>query len=175
MKIMTENKIMHMTRDFLLLFPLAVWIGGGIALGFFAAPVAFADLPSRTLAGNVMGTILYRFEWVLYAAMICLIIAEAIKYAKLPEARLTREIWITILIAVFILSQLFAIFVVNTNIEALRAQIASFDLPFDQDPNPLRKSFGMWHGFAVLCSLVGIIIGSIILFLKFVFPAPKES
>lgn len=59
---------------------LAVWIGGAIALGALAAPTLFAQLESRSKAGQVFGSILRRFARVRLAALLVTIGAATVKY-----------------------------------------------------------------------------------------------
>src|ERR1700756_6046222 len=49
---------------FLMLLSLVVWVGGIIFLSFVEAPTAFSVLPSRHMAGTVVGHSLTLLHWI---------------------------------------------------------------------------------------------------------------
>jgi uncharacterized membrane protein len=50
------------------LFALAVWVGGGVAIGFVVAPAVFEHAPSRKDAGELLGHVLRRFDRYVFVA-----------------------------------------------------------------------------------------------------------
>src|SRR5580693_2768242 len=48
------------------LFALALWVGGGAAIAFLAAPAVFEHAGSRQRAGDIVGHILKRFDTVAF-------------------------------------------------------------------------------------------------------------
>src|SRR5712664_3676675 len=48
--------------QFVSLFALALWVGGGAAISFLVAPVVFELAGSRKLAGEIVGQVLRRFD-----------------------------------------------------------------------------------------------------------------
>ena len=55
-----------MTRFFEALYSIAIaaWVGGMLAIGYIAAPVLFAQLADRTMAGNLAGAMFSVTAWV---------------------------------------------------------------------------------------------------------------
>ena len=48
--------------QFISLFALSLWVGGGAAISFLVAPVVFELAGSRKLAGQIVGQVLRRFD-----------------------------------------------------------------------------------------------------------------
>ena len=59
---------------------IALWLGGVLALGAFAAPVVFQSLELDT-AGAVMGTIFARFDRLVVAVAVIIIASEVVRVA----------------------------------------------------------------------------------------------
>ncbi len=157
----------HFLRNLLMLAPLVLWVGGGSVIAFWVAPTIFANLSSRTESGRIVGLILQKLDRLLLVGIVLLILSEAIKYVKFPSAAVsTKEIVVTILIVLLVAVQIFSMTVVTPKIHAIRDQIPSFDdLPKE---DPLRKTFGMWHGISMLCMVICLGLGTAILCLYFV-------
>lgn len=160
--IASSAQIWFYLRQIVTLVPLVLWLGGSVALAFFTAPVVFDRLP-RTEAGNLMAVIFQKFDIIGWVTIGCLLLAECIKrftplstfLATMKQGQ-SKEFWITVLIVIFLLTNLFALLMINPKIQSLRHQIPSFDLDPAADPNPLRKAFGMWHGISVITMLFGL-------------------
>jgi len=43
---------------------ISIWVGGLLAIGYLAAPILFAQLSDRTLAGNLAGAMFSAVAWV---------------------------------------------------------------------------------------------------------------
>lgn len=72
----------YLLVTFLYNLSLAVWIGGTIVLGALAAPTLFAQLESRSKAGQIFGSILRRFARLRLAALVVTIGAAAVKFVS---------------------------------------------------------------------------------------------
>jgi uncharacterized membrane protein len=125
----------HLTLSALYHLALAVWIGGGIALGAFAAPELFRQLP-RPQAGGIFGPILRRFARVRLIAIAIAIGAAGTKY--LVWETHTSNVWIMIrwvALAWMAVSVLYEIASLQPAMERLR--------PLDDDSR--RAQFGRLH------------------------------
>jgi uncharacterized membrane protein len=72
---------------FLMLLSLVVWIGGLIFFAFVLAPSAFAILPTRHIAGNLVGRTLGVLHWMgIFSGLIFL--ASSLLYNQLTPVRL---------------------------------------------------------------------------------------
>lgn len=72
--------LFYMFVSFVYHAALALWVGGAIALGAFAAPVLFGGMP-RPQAGSLFGPILRRFSRARVVAIALAIGASAVKAA----------------------------------------------------------------------------------------------
>lgn len=124
---------------------LAAWLGAATVVAAVVAPAAFDVLPTRTLAGALVGRVLPVLFW----SGVIVGVASAWLGARLPisHARIVGAI-------VLVVSCLVAQLVIAPRIERVRAAIGG---PVDAlDPaNPLRQSFGRLHGASVACLGVG--------------------
>jgi uncharacterized membrane protein len=110
---------------FLMLLSLVVWIGGII---FFAimAPTAFHVLPTRLLAGTLVGNLLTKLHWI---AIVCGVVylLSSLVYSRLTDGEANvfaaRHVLICGMLALTLISQ----FWITPRMLALRAQVASFD------------------------------------------------
>ncbi len=132
---------------FLSLFALALWVGGGAALSFIAAPVAFERAPSRRLAGEMVGQMLRRFDiYVLTAGPLALLAALLEMSATNGLAR-TLALKLALIAAMLGLA-LYSRFGLTPEIQRLREQLGdAFDDVGRDDPR--RRMFGRLHGFSV--------------------------
>lgn len=134
---------------------LAAWLGAATIVAASVAPAAFAVLPSRTLAGALVGRVLPVLFWSGIAVGVL---------AAWLGARVAGAGPLTIAAAVLVAACGVAQFVIAPRIERVRAAIGG---PVDAlDPSsPLRQSFGRLHGASVACLGVGGLAALIILVL----------
>jgi len=138
---------------------LAAWLGAAVLFAAVVAPAAFAVLPSRALAGLIVGRVLPVLFWCGALLGVADFIAEQ-RYAR------PRRLWPRVLAAIVAIACLFAQLVIVRRIEALRVRIGpSLDALSPADP--LRVAFGELHaasvgllGVAMLAALVLIVIGA---------------
>ncbi|HKG93459.1 MAG TPA: DUF4149 domain-containing protein [Gemmatimonadaceae bacterium] len=131
---------------------LAAWLGAALLAAAVVAPAAFAALPSRALAGAVVGRVL-PVVFLSGAAVGALVAAGAVSAGGAGAA---HGRWRAAAAAVLALSCALAQFAVAPRIERARAAIgASIDsVPAD---DPRRATFGRLHGLSVLCLGVGML------------------
>ena len=121
---------------------LSLWLGAALITVAVVAPAAFSVLPSRTLAGLMVGAVL---PTLFVAGMIVPIVAIALSAPALPKgARLgaaTAALMTTLGCAV---SQ----FGITPRLDSLRAEIGG---PVDALPldDARRVAFGLYHGYNV--------------------------
>lgn len=129
---------------------LAMWLGAALLVAAVVAPAAFRVLPTRTLAGALVGQVL---PVIFAAGLFIAIIALGL------EARMTRyslRLLVTAPLAAMIIGCGVAQFVIAPRIEAVRASIGG---PVDALPetDPRRAQFGKLHGFSVLWMGVAVL------------------
>lgn len=123
---------------------LSAWLGAALLVATVVAPAAFAVLPTRTLAGILVGRVL---PVLFYTGAALGILAVLLGRAAAPS--LVRVIAGTVMVATCLAAQL----VVAPRIERVREEAAK---PIDELAvgDPFRAAFGRLHGASVL--LLGI-------------------
>jgi hypothetical protein len=124
---------------------LSLWLGAALIVAAVVAPAAFDVLPTRTLAGALVGRVLPVLFW--SGSVIGLLVLWL--GWRVPPAG-ARTVAALVLIASCLVTQL----VIAPRIERVRAAIGG---PLEAiDPsNPLRQAFGRLHGMSVACLGVG--------------------
>jgi len=148
---------------FLMLMALIVWIGGIIFLAFVEAPIAFSPglLPTRHLAGSVVGQSLDRLHFMGIASGIIFLIASmAYCYMTAGRARplAMRHILIVLMLGFTMISQ----FAISPKMHALRAQAGVIDnLQLD---DPIRREFNRLHIWSEQFEKAVLLLGLIAVF-----------
>jgi hypothetical protein len=122
---------------------LAAWLGAAILVAAVVAPAAFRVLPSRSLAGALVGQ-------VLPVIFVSGVVVAAL--AVVLEMRVSNGAWRVTVTAPFvamIVACIVAQFVIGPKIEAVRAAIGGAVDALDA-ADPRRVQFGKLHGFSVL-------------------------
>jgi uncharacterized membrane protein len=129
---------------FLMLLTLVIWIGGIIFLAFILAPVAFTSglLPTRHMAGSIVGRSLDLLHYIAIVSGIIFLIASA-TYSRLTAGTArplaARHLLIVVMLALTAISQ----FAVSPKMHAIRAEVGVIDnVPLDA---PLRREFDRLH------------------------------
>lgn len=133
-----------MTRPLAALLLVALWCGAALLTVTVVAPGAFAVLPTRALAGEMVGRVLP----VVFAGAL---LVPAAVFALVPSARRSGGA-VTAGLAAIVASGV-ALWVVNPRIVALRVAAV---MPIDQlaPADPRRTMFGLLHGVSV--ALLGL-------------------
>jgi len=118
----------------------SLWLGAALLVSAVVAPAAFAVLPSRTLAGALVGRVLPVLFW---SGMALGVIGAAL--AGSIGGWPTRGAAL-VLAAACAVAQI----VIGPRIEAIRAAIGGAVDALDV-ADPRRQTFGMLHGMSVLC------------------------
>lgn len=127
--------------DLVIALMLAAWLGAVVLFGAVVAPAAFAALPSRTLAGAVVGRVLpVLFISGLVAGALVMLSGTRLRGAP----RLTRLMAGTLVVASCAVAQ----FVIGSRIEQVRASVGD-SLESLPQGDPARVTFGRLHGLSV--------------------------
>jgi hypothetical protein len=132
---------------------LAAWLGASLLVAAVVAPAAFAVLPTRTLAGALVGRVLPVIFW----SGMALGVVVALLGGRMGIGRFGFAS--SILLA---LSSAVAQIGVAPRIEALRASIGGAVDALDVT-DPRRMAFGRMHGISVLLMGVGMIAAAVAL------------
>ena len=129
---------------FLMLLSLVVWLGGLIFFAFVVAPTAFTPglLPTRHLAGSVVGRSLDALHWMGIVSGIVFLVTSMI-YSRMTAGNAhplaARHLLILLMLLLTVISQ----FAISPKMHAIRAQVGVIDsVPLD---NPQRLEFNRLH------------------------------
>jgi uncharacterized membrane protein len=139
---------------------LALWIGGMTFFTFIAAPSIFTVLP-REAAGNVVADIFPKYYWL---GMACGVIALIVSFGLGVRTNWNRLLIIrTLLLGVMLIATLYAAFILQPQVQAVKAQVSSFESLAPTDP--LRLEFGRLHGRSFAVNAAVLLLGVIVVFL----------
>jgi len=141
---------------FLMFLSLTVWIGGIIFLSFVEAPTAFHVLPSRHMAGTVVGHSLGVLHWMgLFAGVVflgsSLLLSSLTTGTANPLA--VRHILIVLMLLLTAVSQ----FGISPKMAVLRAQFGDIDTVPATDPG--RMQFDALHVWSVRLEVAVLALG----------------
>jgi hypothetical protein len=129
---------------------LAAWLGAAVLVGAAVAPAAFRVLPTRTLAGALVGEVL---PVTFFAGLVVAVIAIGLEARG--GARWSRPAVALPYLALMI-GCIVAQFIIGPKIEAVRAAISGAVDALDPT-DPRRLQFGRLHAFSVLWMGVAMI------------------
>jgi uncharacterized membrane protein len=147
---------------FLMLLSLVVWIGGLLFFAFAVAPAAFSVLPTRHLAGTLVGRTLGTLHWMgIFSGLVFL--ASSLLYSQLtrgtPHAFAARNVLIILMLALTLVSQ----FGIIPRMDTLRASIGEIDsVPPD---NPARLQFDALHVWSTRVEGGVLLLGLVVVYL----------
>ena len=149
-----------MSRANVVALVLSAWLGAGVLFAAVVAPAAFAVLPSRTLAGALVGRVLpVLFVTGIVVALLGLWLDRA-DAGRLPRVR-------RVALVVVAASCAIAQFGVGPRIERVRQEING---PIEQLPpgDPRRAAFGrlhaasvVWLGVAMIAAATTVVLVSV--------------
>jgi len=131
-------------------------VGGGLALGFAAAPAVFRAIPSRSLAGTAFGEILARWDQIAVLAVLLVCISAFLRAVNFetPDVRHWTR-WA--LLAVMAGATLYGSAWAGPVARQLRRQLPAFDdLP---DAAPARREFARLHSAARRAMTLAVFAG----------------
>ena len=141
---------------------LIVWLGGLIFFAFVLAPTAFSVLPSRHLAGTIVGRSLGALHWMGIVSGI-IFLASSILYSRstrgTPHIFTARHVLICLMLALTLISQ----FGIVPRMDRLRASIGEIDsVPPD---NPARMQFDGLHVWTTRVESGVFLLGLVVVYL----------
>jgi uncharacterized membrane protein len=147
---------------YLMLLSLIVWLGGLIFFAFVLAPAAFSVLPTRHLAGTLVGRTLGSLHWMgLISGFVFL--ASSMLYSRMikgtPHVFAARHILICLMLALTLISQ----FGIIPPMDKLRDSMGEIDLvPTD---NPARVRFDALHVWSTRVESGVFFLGLVVVYL----------
>ncbi len=145
---------------------LALWVGGIVAIGILVAPVAFAESPSRAIAGRIVGRSLLRFDRVVMVCIVTLIFTSVLLVRWCGR----WSPWYAIeyvCVALMSASALFSMFVLTPRLRRLRLHEGSSDtaassrVANEDDGEDDRGEFHRLHRLSVLSMQFNLACGTI--------------
>jgi len=129
---------------------ITLWVGGMWAIGYLAAPVLFASLGDRQLAGMVAGKLFAWIGWVGLGSAAYLLLFLMLRAGGQVFRR--AVFWLVLLMALMTVASQFGI-------QPLMAQLKADALPREVMESVLRDRFAAWHGVSSILYLVQSLLG----------------
>jgi len=134
---------------------LGIWLGG-IVLFAVLAPTAFSVLPTRHLAGSIVGPMLNKLHWIgLISGIIFLI--SSLSYSRIAtgdvHALSARNLLVCIMLVLTLISQ----FGITSRMAALRSSMGEIDNVPPSDP--ARLEFNALHAWSTRLEVGVLILG----------------
>lgn len=145
-------------RDVRLLL-IAIWLGAAVFFSFAVAPSAFAVLPARELAGNVVTRTLGIVNVAGVVISLALLVSSFVGRAVVSR----RAWWLEVCaLAIVALTTFIGHWVINARLLALRQAMGR---PIDEvaASDPLRVAFNSLHGYSVVVLSIGMLAGIVAL------------
>jgi len=149
---------------FAMLLALVVWLGGLIFFAFVVAPTVFSPglLPTRHLAGEIVGRSLGVLHWMGIVSGIVFLISSAV-YNRMTVGSARPLAGRHLLIALMLLLTVISQFAISPKIHAIRAEAGVIDnIPLD---SPLRMEFDRLHVWSEKFEEAVFLLGLAALFL----------
>jgi hypothetical protein len=139
----------------LMMLSLGIWLGG-IVLFAVLAPTAFSVLPTRHLAGSIVGPMLSKLHWIgLISGIIFLI--SSLSYSRIAtgdvHALSARNLLLCIMLVLTLISQ----FGITSRTAALRSSMGEIDNVPPSDP--ARVEFNALHAWSTRLEVGVLILG----------------
>jgi uncharacterized membrane protein len=142
-----------------MLLALTVWLGGLVFFAFVLAPTAFSPglLPSRHLAGSIVGISLDKLHFMAIASGIVFLVSSLV-YNRLTTGESKPPAARHMLVVAMLLLTSVSQFVISPRMRVLRVRAGVMDdLPAG---NPIRTEFDRLHfwseNFEVVVLLIGV-------------------
>ncbi len=129
---------------------LVLWIGGMWAIGYVAAPVLFASLEDKQLAGNLAGRLFELGAWIGLAAASYLLLYRLIRDGG--SAMKTLFFWVVALMLVLTAASHFGIVPIMQSLKDQAMPLAVMQSVF-------ADRFARWHGVSSIVYLIQSALG----------------
>lgn len=134
----------------------ALWLGSMVGIGDIAAPVLFAQLNDRVLAGNLAGALFTVESWVGIVCggglLVCLFLRHGMAVMRGWPFRLVCAMLVIVCAGHF-------------GIQPWLAQLKQQALPLPVMDSPLRGQFALWHGVSSGLYLLQTVLGAVLVML----------
>jgi hypothetical protein len=134
---------------------IALWAGSLWSIGYLAAPVLFATLPDKMLAGMLAGKMFALVAWLGITCACYLLVWFATRHGKAMLRQV--NVWLVIIMLALTCIGEFAIQPFMADLKAQAAPLAVMQ-------SPLAGSFRMWHGSAELLYAVQSLLAVLLVF-----------
>lgn len=134
---------------------VTVWAGSLWTIGYLVAPLLFATLPDRALAGTIAGSLFRAEAWlsvVCGAALVGVLVAERDQ----PQRR--TRLWL-------VLAMLVCVAIGSLGLQPAMAALREAAGPGGVMDGPARAQFGLLHGVASVVYLIQSLL-AVVLVLK---------
>ena len=129
---------------------ITLWVGGMWAVGYLAAPVLFANLGDRQLAGMVAGKLFALIGWIgLGCAAYLFVFLLSRRGGRIFKSAI---FWLVLVMALMATASQFGI-------QPLMAQLKADALPREVMESVFRDRFATWHGISSILYLVQSLLG----------------
>ena len=129
---------------------ITLWVGGMWAIGYLAAPVLFASLGDRQLAGMVAGKLFALIGWIGLGSAAYLLVFLIARAGGQVFGR--AVFWLVLAMALTAAASQFGI-------QPLMAQLKADVLPREVMESVLRDRFAAWHGISSILYLLQSLLG----------------
>lgn len=142
---------MRRLADALYIIAITLWVGGLWAIGYLAAPVLFASLGDRQLAGIVAGKLFALIGWIGLGCAAYLLLFLVLRWG----GRFFKSgvFWLVLVMALMTLASQFGI-------QPLMVQLKADALPREVMESVLRDRFVAWHGISSILYLAQSLLGA---------------
>jgi hypothetical protein len=140
---------------FLMMLSLGIWVGG-IVLFAVLAPTAFSALPTRHLAGSIVGPMLNKLHWIgLISGIIFLIASVLLSRITTGDLHIlsARNLLVCVMLALTLISQ----FGVTSRMATLRSSMGEIDNTPVNDP--ARVEFNTLHAWSTRLEVTILLLG----------------
>jgi len=147
---------------FLMFLALVIWIGG---LVFFpvVAQTAFSILPTRHLAGNLVGRSLVILHWMAIVSGV-VFLASSLVYNRLVTGSMRTFAVRHILVGVMLVLTLIAQFSIIPRMDRLRASLPA-EIDSVPPDNPARRQFDALHVWSTKIEQGVLVLGVVLIYL----------
>ncbi|MDP3539859.1 MAG: DUF4149 domain-containing protein [Azonexus sp.] len=141
---------MRKISEALYLASVTLWVGGLWAIGYITAPILFANLGDRQLAGMVAGKLFAMIGWIGLGSAAYLLAFLLVRWGG--RAFKSAVFWLVVLMALLAAASQFGI-------QPLMVQLKADALPREVMESVLRDRFAAWHGISSILYLVQSVLG----------------
>ena len=141
---------MRRVADALYQAAIVAWVGGMWAIGYLAAPVLFASLGDRQLAGVVAGKLFSLIGWIGLGCAAYIVLCLISRWRG--QVFRHSAFWLTLIMGGLVAVGQFGL-------QPLMVQLKADAWPRDVMESVLRDRFVAWHGVSSILYLVQSVLG----------------